>query len=362
VKILLGSLDRSFSSSAPGENTLRRHLSYVRNLRARSPGSRVYVIAPGPWRPPRRCGRGFILLTRPRIILGPSLLRFGLRLKSKGLDVISSQSLRDDGWCAYLLKLLTRTPLLCQMHASSQALKGPGAYLSRILLRLADSIRVMTETAKRQLYEKWGIPLPKIFVVPVPIEPRKTALCDPTQNQILFVGRLSDEKNVDLLLEALKKTNKQIKCTIVGEGPNKNSLIRRSHTLGIDDRVQFLGQVSEDSLPGLYSTSTALVLPSKSESYGRVILQAFWCARPVIATQTEGASTLIENGKTGWIVKKGDSTELGRAISHASDDPGEAKRRGLNALRWVEHYSSKNHQNSLIDLWLRMSIRKQLVK
>ncbi len=132
---------------------------------------------------------------------------------------------------------------------------------------------------------------------------------------VLFVGRLVPYKGVEFLIRAL--ANIKARLWIVGSGPLEDSLRNLVREKGIADRINFLGQVSDDDLVAYYHACDAFVLPSitTQEMFGLVQLEAMACRKPVISTNLPtGVPWVNQHGKTGYTVSPGNSEELAQAI------------------------------------------------
>jgi glycosyltransferase involved in cell wall biosynthesis len=128
-------------------------------------------------------------------------------------------------------------------------------------------------------------------------------------NDILYAGRLLKHKNVDLLLKAIaliKSRSPRVVCTIVGDGPERESLVRLATELGVVENVRFQEFYENQSdLYGLMKASRVLVLPSSREGFGLVVAEANACGIPVITLshRENAARLLIEEGKNGLLVE-----------------------------------------------------------
>jgi len=154
---------------------------------------------------------------------------------------------------------------------------------------------------------------------------------------VLFVGRLVYYKGVDVLLEALRLTERP-RLAIVGVGPLASRLTQQAARLGITDRVRFLGEVPDDRLRSLYKCARFLVLPSvaPSEAFGMVQLEAMAAGRPVISTDLKsGVPYVNRHGETGLIVRPSDPPALAAAMTTLLDDQPRALSMGAAAQRRV---------------------------
>jgi glycosyltransferase involved in cell wall biosynthesis len=151
---------------------------------------------------------------------------------------------------------------------------------------------------------------PRVAIVPngVDVEAIRRAAPPGDASDLLFIGRLIDEKRVDLLLDALAALatrHPSLRCTIIGDGPERSALERRSVALAIDDRLRFLGEVPSEELAGHLRASRILVLPSVREGYGMTVAegQAAGAVPVVVRAPFSAASDLVRDGVDGILVE-----------------------------------------------------------
>lgn len=155
---------------------------------------------------------------------------------------------------------------------------------------------------------------------------------DNDRKVLLYVGRISEEKGVSELpyiYEQVIKSCPDVQLVIAGKGPEEDNLRAQ-----IPD-AKFLGWVEHGSLPDIYSAADLLILPSRFDTFGNVIVEAFACGCPVVSYNTKGPKDIIENEVSGYVVptkekmaqaiishfKKGKSADAMRAaaITRAGD-------------------------------------------
>lgn len=125
----------------------------------------------------------------------------------------------------------------------------------------------------------------------------------PYGDYILYVGRLDPIKRIDLTIRALAGTKKPVKLKIAGKGPQRAELERLVTELGLTDRVEFLGFVSDEEVIELYAGCFAVVLTPHDEDYGFTTLEAFFAAKPVVGTDDAGGVLeWVVEGETGFVV------------------------------------------------------------
>ena len=137
---------------------------------------------------------------------------------------------------------------------------------------------------------------------------------------IVCAGRLSPEKGQKDLLQAIsmiRGSDRKACFVICGDGPCRESLEQEAVSLGISDRVRFAG--FRRDLLEIFSIMDLLVLPSYTEGLPNVILEAFSCAKPVVATKVGGVPEIVENGRNGFLIPPGRPNLLAQAIESCLD-------------------------------------------
>jgi len=169
----------------------------------------------------------------------------------------------------------------------------------------------------------------------------------------LFTGRLSHEKGIATLLEAVKGTGIPLK--IAGTGPLLQSLEEQVAKSGLKD-ITFEGHCTGERLAALYRGAAVVVVPSEwFENAPMVILEAFAYGKPVIAARIGGIPEMIEEGQTGRLFMPGHALELRYALGNLWNRPDELERMGRNARSAVEtRFSEKRRVASLITIYERL--------
>jgi glycosyltransferase involved in cell wall biosynthesis len=143
----------------------------------------------------------------------------------------------------------------------------------------------------------------------------------------VFVGRLTEQKGVDLLLSAMSKTvreGKRCKCLIVGEGPLEGMLIEQASRLGLSNFVSFLG-FQRDPRPFLQAAD-AFVLTSHFEGLPLAVLEAMACGLPCVVTDVAGNAEAVVDRANGFVVPARAVDEISAAMSRLLADPSETAR------------------------------------
>jgi glycosyltransferase involved in cell wall biosynthesis len=143
-----------------------------------------------------------------------------------------------------------------------------------------------------------GVPATPLYHPPR-LAPRMTA--GPYGDYILSVGRLEAVKRVDLAIRALATVPGQLRLLIAGTGTQRAAFEALAESLGISDRVQFLGGVSDEDLLTLYAGARAVVFPPFDEDFGYITLEAFLSRRPVVTTTDAGGpNEFVVDGVNGY--------------------------------------------------------------
>ncbi len=226
-------------------------------------------------------------------------------------------------WTAVIAKWLYKKPLVVRAgFALSTNLRRQG-WLSRLLargieyvaLKAADVVIVTTEAIK-DLYKKIT---DRITIIPNFVD---TKLFVPNVEalggkiRVLFVGRLSYEKNIAQLIAALKrKANFQL--NIIGDGPERKNL--EAAAVGAEATIHFVGSVSYEKLPAYFAASDVFVLPSLFEGHPKVLVEAMAAGLPIVGTRVRGIETLIDDRVTGVLVGT-TSEEIRRGIEEVVEN------------------------------------------
>ncbi len=172
--------------------------------------------------------------------------------------------------------------------------------------------------------------------------------------EILFVGRLSENKGIDILVKAFDKLKKEFphaKLRIAGKdwGYKKelDALIKELNIKCID----FTGEIEQKDLIELYNTCGIFVLPSRYEGFGIVQLEAMACGAPVIATRAKGASAVIENGRNGILVEPDNADELYNATKKILTDDKFRKRIIANGTKLAQEYSWEKIADKYLEIY-----------
>ncbi len=245
---------------------------------------------------------------------------------------------------AYVKKCATRRPakLFEKMRAKPFELR---------VNRALPKILVASEYMKGELVKNRFDP-EKIVVMPDPIEVQKDHDIE-YGDFILFVGRLTVEKGLKYLLQALVKTSPEIKLKVVGDGPSRLEAQELCSSLGLSNRVAFVGWVSYKQVCELYAQCRFLVFPSVwPEPYGRTGPEAMMFEKPVIGFNAGAVSEWLKDNENGFLLEPRDVHGLAEKINFLWSNLDLTKKLGQRGKEFiVKHNDSANYIQKLEQLF-----------
>jgi glycosyltransferase involved in cell wall biosynthesis len=228
-----------------------------------------------------------------------------------------------------------------------------GKVIEKAVSKISDKNIAVSDWTKKRL-ETLGVPEEKITVIPNGIDLKwiseiesegglTSVGLDGKIYDIIFAGRLIKEKNVDFLLKAvalLKVDFPDIRCCIVGDGPEKAMLLELAKELAICGNVEFAGFLEYRVLIGKIKASKVLVLPSSREGFGMVVIEAFACGVPVVTVREKynAAQGLVDDGVDGFVVELGDK-EIAAGIEKVIKKEASHKRFSSMSLYKAAEYN-----------------------
>ena len=158
------------------------------------------------------------------------------------------------------------------------------------------------------------------------------------ENYVVAVGSLLPVKRWDRLLKAVHKVRMAGKVNldvrIAGDGPLRSDLEKLAGALGVSDIVTFLGAIND--IPALLKNAQFLVHTSDSEGCPNVVMEAMAAGKAVVATDAGDISYLVEEGETGFVIRRGDDETLATRIATLLDNPELCQNLGNNARARAE--------------------------
>lgn len=155
-----------------------------------------------------------------------------------------------------------------------------------------------------------------------------------------YLGRLKRYKRVDIVIRAFAALNLAgSRLEIAGAGDHRPELEKLVASLGIGERVRFLGFITEDEKRALLRRSWALTLASPKEGWGLTNLEAAACGTPVVASNSPGIRESVKDGETGYLVPQGDVEAFGRRLAELAASPALVENLGTRARAFAETFT-----------------------
>jgi glycosyltransferase involved in cell wall biosynthesis len=216
--------------------------------------------------------------------------------------------------------------------------------------RACDVYIAQTEFMRRKFAE-WGLPEEKIALEPVFVEPDLGAGAG-SGGYALFLGRLSREKGLEVLLAAWQRLGGRVPLKIVGRGPLEEEVAVAAGRL---PEVEALGHVPKARLVELMREARVLVFPSIwYEGFPAVLCEAFSAGLPVIASRLGSMETIVEHGRTGLHFAPGDAPDLAAKVEWVWTHPGElAEMRRHARAEFEVKYTAERNYGMLIEIYQR---------
>ena len=343
----------------------------------------VTVLSPTPWWPPlpgppdysrfrqvEKSGRdGEIRVFHPRFLVGPgyafhsteaasyslAIRRLAGRLhQERRFDIVHAQFGYPDGVAAVLLSRRLGIPAIVTEHAFQHPWLDDYPLVRRQALWAQRRLRAHIAVSRpvREQIQSFLGPSHDVRVIPIGVDPATFPPRpgrDTGPPRVLYVGYLTRAKGVDVLLEAaarLARARPEIRFLFVGDDGYRDKrkqaerLRAKARELGLSDRAGFEGGKPPEEVARLMRESSVLVLPSRRETFGAVLVEALASGTPVVATRCGGPEDIV-TPETGILVPPEDPGALEAGIAQVLDnraryDPAALARYAVERFSW-EH-------------------------
>ena len=220
-----------------------------------------------------------------------------------------------------------------------------------------DCYIALTEFA-RQKFITGGLPAEKIVVKPNFVD-RGSENRQNTQDYVLFVGRLSTEKGLNTMIRAWKQLS-EIPLKIVGAGPSMNAIEMQIEKEGLR-HIELLGTRSHNQVIELIHSARFMIFPSECyETFGMVIIEAFACGTPVIASRLGAMEELVRDKSTGLLFNPGDADDMTKKVKILWSNPGMCIEMGKNAkIEYTSKYSAEKNYITLMSIYQKVIAKKK---
>jgi D-inositol-3-phosphate glycosyltransferase len=244
----------------------------------------------------------------------------------------------------------------------------------------ADLLIASTTEEQADLIEGYGADPERVVVVPPGVDLSVFQPIDRTEARrkigygpgrlLLFVGRLERLKGVEVAIHALAllrdRAHEDVRLLILGEDSTdgdeseKERLKAIATTAGVRDQVDFLGSVAHHELPYFYSAADVCVMPSYSESFGLVGLEAQACGRPVVGSGVTGLRSVVRDEVSGYLIDSHDPATYAERIGRLLDNPDLAQQMGRRGRLLAQRFSWTRTADRLEEMFDYVAERAQL--
>jgi glycosyltransferase involved in cell wall biosynthesis len=256
---------------------------------------------------------------------------------------VEERSIQNSAWWAVINRVYRNSFIGTLSLASMVELhKKVNTWQTKI-----DRFIALTEFS-RQKYIEAGWPAHKIAVKPNFIEDpfNGVAMLNKQGGYALFVGRLSEEKGVDILFDAFKKVELPLK--IIGDGPLKGFVKKNS-----SGNIEFLGRKDKKDVLVLIQNAAFIIMPSTwYEGFPMVLVEAFACGTPALVSKLGSMEEIIEDGTTGLHFEAGNPLDLAEKAHWMINHPVQVSEMGCNARKeYLAKYTTEKNYEMLMDIY-----------
>jgi len=287
------------------------------------------------------------------------------------------------GAVAHTLKHRLGLPLVTTFHTLARAKQDVGILddpahrfeVEAAIARCSDGLIVSTGEERDLLVGAYGADGSRIEVIPPGVDHTVFAPGDVATARarlglgdgplMVFVGRIQPLKGLDVAVHALAELGRDdARLVVVGgpSGPDGEAELRSVQDLvarlGLTERVTFVAPQAHDRLADWYRAADVVLVPSRTESFGLVALEAGACGTPVVAAAVGGLQTVVEHGVSGFLVDERDPAAYAAAVAAVlADDGGLRQRAALRAQRFTWDLAAARLRRCYLDLPARELVR-----
>ena len=253
-----------------------------------------------------------------------------LALRKINPDIVHAQS-TFPGLYALVAKKVLGKPYLFSERGMVYFPSQFQYQILKLVLRNADAVLALTEDMKEEMGKIYSR---AIYVVPngIDLEKFEGLLKDEMrcklqvktdERLVIFVGRFRHEKGVEYLIKAMeiiRQRDHSIRLILAGEGPEEENLKSLTEQLKLEGCVEFVGQIPNERVPEYMAASDVFVLPSLSEGFPNVILEAMASGLAIVTTKVTGLSEIIKDRENGLLVEPRNPQQIAEKVLQLLED------------------------------------------
>ena len=232
------------------------------------------------------------------------------------------------GMVAWAACLAQHRRYVLTLHGTDVAIldkSRPARRLAQIVLRRAAVVTAVSNYLAQKAAAAVGMDPDAIVVQPMPLDVHRYARRSAGGAGVVTVGRLVQQKNLGVVLEAvakLRESDDGMPLTVVGDGPERCALEHRAKQLGIAEATRFVGAVPPETIPDAIGDADVLAFPAVGEGLGLVAAEALMLGVPVVAARQGGGVTdIVPADGAGRLVDAADAGQMAQAIRDLKSDP-----------------------------------------
>jgi D-inositol-3-phosphate glycosyltransferase len=287
------------------------------------------------------------------------------------------------GLSGHVIKHELELPLVCTFHTLDRVkaetmpeevmadMPHRRAEAEASIIECSDAVLASCSVEAEQIASLYGGDPGRIRIVPPGVDhaffgpghrpQARRALGLPEDGRLLlFVGRIQPLKCADAAVETLAELRRggaeDYRLVVVGgpSGPHGEKSLRGLHDVadarGVRDRVHFVDPQPHELLSSYYRAADVCLVPSRSESFGLVALEAAACGTPVVASAVGGLTTLVDHGSTGFLVEDPDPRAYAAAVRRVFEEPLAAERLSTASVLRARQYTWPAAARALVGL------------
>jgi glycosyltransferase involved in cell wall biosynthesis len=277
-------------------------------------------------------GIGVERLESPRHLDPTLTVRFARRFRAIGPDLVHTHLFHADLYALPAARRAQVPAAVSSRHDNNPFRRRRAArWATRRAMRHASRVVAISRAVGRFVVDVEGVPAAKVDVVPYGLPTRRDVPAPidgappgwPADGPVvLVVGRLSDQKGVDVLIDAwpdVRARHARATLVVAGDGPRRGVLGERAARLGVSGSVHFAGWIP--AAGAVMQRADVVVVPSRWEGFGLVALEAMAASRPVVASRVDALPEIVVDRETGLLVPAGDPGALAAALCELLDRP-----------------------------------------
>jgi len=311
------------------------------------------------------------------MFFGPNDVKKIITLK---LDIVHSHTPFSAGWLAKIIAKKSKIPLFYTSHilypeyAKYWIFKENKVLpvLMKFYLKIfgnSCSALIAPSLKMKKLLENYGVKKP-IFVLPTGLdferleriqekdsETRRKFGIPLTDKILLYIGRLTEEKNVSFLIESfnlIQKKRKDVCFVLIGEGYLEEKLKEKVKKLGLESKVIFTGRIAWEEVIKIYRSANLFLFASLTDTQGLIILEASYFGLPIVALKDDCYEEMLINGKNGYTIYPYQTSLFAERVLEILNNQSLYQEFSKNAKEIAKNFSAENQAKKLVGVYQKI--------